>query len=69
VFEGALEGRVDAIRELREAIEGKAAQRIETPDAQNREVNFRVVYTKESRRADSVNEKECELEDRTGHVY
>jgi len=48
VFKAALKGRTDAAREIREAIEGKAPQRIEAgPGSQ--EVTLRVHYEQEKR--------------------
>ncbi len=47
-FNAALKGRTDAAREIREAIEGKAPQRVDAgPGSQ--EVTIRVLYDQEKR--------------------
>lgn len=43
VFKAALNGRTDAVREIREAIEGKAPQRIDAGPG-NQEITLHVVY-------------------------
>ncbi len=47
MFEAAAEGNVRAATEIREAIEGKAGQRLETSGTEKREVEIRVVYDQE----------------------
>ncbi len=46
-FNAALNGRTEAAREIREAIEGKAAQRISEPA--KKDIRIRVVYDKPKR--------------------
>ncbi len=43
-FNAALNGRTEAAREIREAIEGKAAQRMETRESEKGPVSIRVTY-------------------------
>jgi hypothetical protein len=43
MFEAALAGKAEAAREIREAIEGKTAQRQETIDPESRDVNVQVI--------------------------
>ena len=49
MFEAAAEGNVRAATEIREAIEGKAGQRLETSGTEKREVEIHVVYDQEKR--------------------
>ena len=44
VFESALKGRTDAAREIREAVEGKAGQRMEITEPEKKDVQIHVVY-------------------------
>ncbi len=57
IFKAALKGRVDAAREIREAIEGKSQQRLELSAPENRVTVIRVVYD-QGKRDRSVGETE-----------
>jgi hypothetical protein len=46
MFEAALAGKAEAAREIREAIEGKTAQRQETIDPESRDVNVQVINSR-----------------------
>ena len=45
-FNAALNGRTEAAREIREAIEGRAAQRMEISEPVKKDVHIRVCYEK-----------------------
>ena len=50
-FNAALNGKTEAAREIREAIEGKAGQRMEISEPEKKDVQIHVVYDKPKGRA------------------
>ena len=55
-YESVMDGAVRAMKEMREATEGRAPQRLEITGPESKEITLRVVYDRESRGSGIIEE-------------